>query len=601
MKTKLCILALLMCLGSAQGQIDSTWRDSTAAQILNEIEDLLSNRSNIATATRINRSYMNTYIGSTFVKIRNRFESDHYNLSDYDSLAQAITDIGSDSSFLIINKIDTVKSQVTIPATLALIGQPGGELYLNAAADTFFVNGFFDAGLYRIFSGPGVVQFADGSVPVVEVEWFGSGQAGVNKAIQSLTASGNVRFSKAITITDSILIDKNYTHFYGSNFSGNEAGIFSSTPIIVSSGTSDAIVVTGANCLLENFTIDGGASTVGDDGLRLEALTVVRNVAVIRMGGNGIRMGQDSNNMNGWILQNIFTFKNDSSGVYIHDAGPGSDANAGVAFYLFSKDNGLDGLRIENAFDNQFYMLRCDGNTGYGIKLMSGAKANFIPFPYLEANTIGTGIMDSGANQNFIFGTRQGTSDGWTDNGTDNVIMGRENSLNDMYMFKGNVAFDSLFIADQPFLNSGLWQFYKEAATRNLIIQKHTTANANVIIKSQVSGTTDLVIEDGGIAIQGGSLIVNGTYNFAADAQADDDYEVSIPNITALTAGLEVTFTATTANTGGATLEITAVGDLDAILKMHDQALATNDIEAGQVVTVVFDGTNWQMTSQIAQ
>ena len=90
-------------------------------------------------------------------------------------------------------------------------------------------------------------------------------------------------------------------------------------------------------------------------------------------------------------------------------------------------------------------------------------------------------------------------------------------------------------------------------------------------------------------------------YNFAADGQADDDYEIAVPGISALTTGLMVTWTATTANTDGATLEITSVGDLDAILKLHDQALVTGDIEAGQVVVTVFDGTNWQMISQIAQ
>jgi hypothetical protein len=97
-------------------------------------------------------------------------------------------------------------------------------------------------------------------------------------------------------------------------------------------------------------------------------------------------------------------------------------------------------------------------------------------------------------------------------------------------------------------------------------------------------------------------VAVNGAVNYAADGQADDDYEVAIPAITAngFVAGLTVTFLANTANTGGATLEITSVGDLDAILKQHDVALADNDIEAGQIVVVVFDGTNWQMVSQIA-
>jgi len=99
----------------------------------------------------------------------------------------------------------------------------------------------------------------------------------------------------------------------------------------------------------------------------------------------------------------------------------------------------------------------------------------------------------------------------------------------------------------------------------------------------------------------GDSLVVDGGINFGVEAQGDDSYEVDIPGLTALTTGLMVTFIANTANTEGATLEITSVGDLDAILKTHDTALATNDIEAGQVVVVVFDGSNWQMISQIAQ
>lgn len=96
-------------------------------------------------------------------------------------------------------------------------------------------------------------------------------------------------------------------------------------------------------------------------------------------------------------------------------------------------------------------------------------------------------------------------------------------------------------------------------------------------------------------------LTVNGGVNYAADAQSDDAYEVAIPGITALTAGLTVTFLANTLNTDAATLEITSVGDIDAILKLSDQALVTGDIEAGQIVVVVWDGSNWQMTSQLAQ
>jgi len=115
------------------------------------------------------------------------------------------------------------------------------------------------------------------------------------------------------------------------------------------------------------------------------------------------------------------------------------------------------------------------------------------------------------------------------------------------------------------------------------------------------AGTTTIGVGgDSDLFVVIGNTTHNGTVNFAADSQGDDDYEIALPSISALVAGLTVTFTANTANTDGATLEITSVGDLDAILKMNDQTLATNDIEAGSVVTVVFDGSNWQMVSPVA-
>ena len=104
-----------------------------------------------------------------------------------------------------------------------------------------------------------------------------------------------------------------------------------------------------------------------------------------------------------------------------------------------------------------------------------------------------------------------------------------------------------------------------------------------------------------GGTIQAVGNLVSATYNFAADAEASDTYVITLsPAPAAYTTGMMIVFTANTANTDGATINVNGLG-AKAILKMHDQALVTGDIEAGQVVVGVYDGTQFQMTSQLAQ
>lgn len=92
----------------------------------------------------------------------------------------------------------------------------------------------------------------------------------------------------------------------------------------------------------------------------------------------------------------------------------------------------------------------------------------------------------------------------------------------------------------------------------------------------------------------------SGAQIFGADSVGTDAYAITLsPAPGSYTTGMTVNFSAGTANTGGATLNVNALG-AKTILKQHDQALATGDIEAGQIVTVVYDGTNFQMQSQSA-
>ena len=91
-----------------------------------------------------------------------------------------------------------------------------------------------------------------------------------------------------------------------------------------------------------------------------------------------------------------------------------------------------------------------------------------------------------------------------------------------------------------------------------------------------------------------------GTAWYAASAVGTDSYAITItPAITAYVTGMHFRFLADVANTGAATLAVSGLSAL-AIKKLNDADLATGDIEAGQIVEVVYDGTDFQMQSQAA-
>lgn len=93
------------------------------------------------------------------------------------------------------------------------------------------------------------------------------------------------------------------------------------------------------------------------------------------------------------------------------------------------------------------------------------------------------------------------------------------------------------------------------------------------------------------------------TAMFCSDAGANDTYTCSMsPAITAYVTGTRYRFKANTANTGAASINFNSIGALT-IKKPFGGSitadLATNDIRVGQWVEGVYDGTNFQMTSQL--
>jgi hypothetical protein len=87
--------------------------------------------------------------------------------------------------------------------------------------------------------------------------------------------------------------------------------------------------------------------------------------------------------------------------------------------------------------------------------------------------------------------------------------------------------------------------------------------------------------------------------NYVADAGATDTYAITLTGYAAYTTGDTFKFKAGTANTGACSLNVNGLG-AKTIKKDVSSDLATGDILANQIVTVIYDGTNMQLVSVIS-
>ncbi len=94
--------------------------------------------------------------------------------------------------------------------------------------------------------------------------------------------------------------------------------------------------------------------------------------------------------------------------------------------------------------------------------------------------------------------------------------------------------------------------------------------------------------------------IQNSAFTYAADAGSTDAYAITLSPVPATYAtGMQFTFKANTLNTGAATLNVNGLG-AKALVKNFNSPLVTGDILAGQDVSVLYDGTNFQLLSPSA-
>ena len=121
-------------------------------------------------------------------------------------------------------------------------------------------------------------------------------------------------------------------------------------------------------------------------------------------------------------------------------------------------------------------------------------------------------------------------------------------------------------------------------------------SSADGVVENLVDGTPKLNVYPL-------NLVVGQTINYGQDAGTPNAYSITLnATIPAYVAGQQFTFQAINANTGSATLNVNNLGAK--LIKLYRGGsladLMSGDILAGQVVTVVYDGTQFIMTSPSA-
>lgn len=89
------------------------------------------------------------------------------------------------------------------------------------------------------------------------------------------------------------------------------------------------------------------------------------------------------------------------------------------------------------------------------------------------------------------------------------------------------------------------------------------------------------------------------TFNYAADAGANDSYVISLnPSPGSYTTGMIIFFKANTVNTGAASINVNGLG-AKTIVKRVSTALANGDIPALSLKMIIYDGTNFVLINPV--
>ena len=151
-------------------------------------------------------------------------------------------------------------------------------------------------------------------------------------------------------------------------------------------------------------------------------------------------------------------------------------------------------------------------------------------------------------------------------------------------LISGDILLDAIYLAEY---DGTEWQVINPSTSSggggSGTVANCTVANSSAYYAS--SGTT--------VSCAGQSTL--SQYLYAADSGAANAYVINLaPALASLTTGVVAQFTTVNPNTGASTINVNGLG-VQNITKKGTIVLATGDILAGVVYTIIYDGTEWQL------
>ena len=171
--------------------------------------------------------------------------------------------------------------------------------------------------------------------------------------------------------------------------------------------------------------------------------------------------------------------------------------------------------------------------------------------------------------------------------------------------------------SDGVFTGTSIWQSNRDAGTK-IVADRHDTHDqdlatginqclnkdgSNAATANLDAGTYKITrVGDGTAhtdAINAGQIQDGGLIFQATDSGSANTYAIALtPAVTGYVAVQVFHFKAANASSGASTLNVNALGAKN-IKKKNDQDIAAGDIEQNAIVSVIYDGTSFQMLSQL--